>query len=628
MTSNLDKKKLDDRITEYILADAVPENISKTEVAKQPEFYKIPKRFGSIPVDELPLGCDKEKQYYKIYPRIPLPFQRADRITFGYPEQTPNRLFWGDNLHVMRMLPSNSVDLIYIDPPFFSGRNYNVIFGDQNEIRSFTDIWEGGMPSFLIWMNARLLEMKRLLKQTGSIYLHLDWHASHYVKIEMDKIFGYDNFRNEIIWHYGQRTMHNKKKWNSKHDVILFYAKSDKTIIKNIPTEPWTKEEISEKRARRILFDDDGREYILDNRSVSKGYPAKKQYIDDIIKKGKAIDDVWNMPMILSTSKERLGYPTQKPEYLIERIINASSSPGDVVADFFCGGGTTPCVSQRLGRRWIACDQSRVAVGITQGRIQSLYEEEKSIQSKLIPSPDVSIEYWGNYEIPSLIELSSLDFRYFVIAAYGGRISSSESYIHGYKSDIPLFVGPSSPENRITKEDVISFAREISTKKGKREGVILAWAFAPSAHAAVEKLISEGRAGVDLIKISPIEIESTRFRDHITRLHEDYDSFLTFIIPPLVRFSSQYLGNKTCVFDVSESMAMNNGAKIINVQWDFDFQDRFTPSRGFAYGRDDEGKPLYKVQFTFVRSGKKSIACRIQDDVGGEKIYHDYVIIE
>src|SRR5205807_6101982 len=99
-------------------------------------------------------------------------------------------------------LPINSIDLIYIDPPFFSGRQYNVIFGDKNELRSFSDIWEGGMPGYLIWLNARLYEMKRLLKKTGSICVHLDWHASHYVKVEMDKIFGHANFKNEIVWHY------------------------------------------------------------------------------------------------------------------------------------------------------------------------------------------------------------------------------------------------------------------------------------------------------------------------------------------------------------------------------------------------------------------------------------------
>ena len=173
--------------------DALPE---------QEEFWRPPVRFGSVPVEKEPLGWDRRRGFRKLFPAVMLPTQVVDRVEFGHPELEPNRLIWGDNLHVMRQLPSQSIDLIYIDPPFFSGRQYNVIFGDQNELRSFSDIWEGGMPGYLIWLNARLYEMKRLLKKTGSIYVHLDSHAVHYVKVEMDKIFGNENFINEVAWHY------------------------------------------------------------------------------------------------------------------------------------------------------------------------------------------------------------------------------------------------------------------------------------------------------------------------------------------------------------------------------------------------------------------------------------------
>ena len=192
-------------------ADVLPE---------QDAFWHPPVRFGSVPVEKEPLGWDRRRGFRKLFPRVGLPFQVVDRIPFGHPELEPNRLFWGDNLHVMRQLPSESIDLIYIDPPFFSGRQYNVIFGDQNELRSFSDIWEGGMPGYLIWLNARLYEMKRLLKKTGSIYVHCDWHASHYIKVEMDKIFDHDNFLNEIIWHYssGGRSTNF---YPRKHDVLF-----------------------------------------------------------------------------------------------------------------------------------------------------------------------------------------------------------------------------------------------------------------------------------------------------------------------------------------------------------------------------------------------------------------------
>jgi hypothetical protein len=134
----------------------------------QEEFWRSPVRFGSVPVEKEPLGWDRRHRFRKLFPHVSLPFQVVERVPFGRPELEPNRLFWGDNLHVMRQLPSASIDLIYLDPPFFSGRHYNVIFGDQNELRSFSDIWERGMPGYLVWLNARLYEMKRLLKRTAT----------------------------------------------------------------------------------------------------------------------------------------------------------------------------------------------------------------------------------------------------------------------------------------------------------------------------------------------------------------------------------------------------------------------------------------------------------------------------
>lgn len=175
-------------------ADALP---------AQEEFWRPPTHFGSVPVEKEPLGWDRRKGFRKLFPQVMLPFQVVERVQFGHPNLEPNRLFWGDNLHVMRQLPSESIDLIYIDPPFFSGRQYNVIFGDQNELRSFSDIWKGGMPGYLVWLNARFYEIKRLLKKTGSVVVHCDYHASHYIKVEMDKIFGHQNIISEIIWNYG-----------------------------------------------------------------------------------------------------------------------------------------------------------------------------------------------------------------------------------------------------------------------------------------------------------------------------------------------------------------------------------------------------------------------------------------
>ncbi|MGI0016535.1 MAG: DNA methyltransferase, partial [Nitrososphaera sp.] len=334
--------------------------------------------------------------------------------------------------------------------------------------------------------------------------------------------------------------------------------------------------------------------------------PRYKRYLDEM--KGVELQDIWIDINPVSTSKESIGYPTQKPEALLERLINLATNEGDIVADFFCGGGVTPLISQKLGRRWIACDQSRVAVAITQARVEASHEDG-SIQTKLAPRADVSVEYWGTYEIPSLVQLSEDEFRSFIVSAYGGRISTTGGFIHGFKREVPLFVGPASQEKQVVKEDVLNFAKEITTKKGKRQGIMLAWAFAPSAKIAVEKLMAEGSA-VDLIQISPIEIESSQFREHITKLHNEYESFLKFILPPEVRLVSKRIAPSTYSFDVSESVALNEGAKIINVQWDFEFKGRFTPTRGFAFGRDSRGNPLYKVEYKFERIGRVTVACR------------------
>ena len=671
------------RIEEYVEESAEPEEVQKTEIPKQFEFYKVPKRFGSIPVDELPLGCDKDEQYHKVYPRLPLPFQKADRISFGSPKLEPNRLFWGDNLHVMRMLPSESIDLIYLDPPFFSGRNYNVIFGDMNEVRSFSDIWEGGMPGYLIWLNARILEMKRLLKETGTIFVHCDTHASHYIKNEMDKMFGYDNFRNEIIW---KRTHAHSgaNKMGPVHDTILFYSKSDEYVWHPKPVE-YTETYVN----NFFKFKDDkGRPYrltLLTGSGTRNGYSGKpwrgidptkigrhwaipgyvrptlgeellptvqdalnrldamgrvfwpkkvggmplfKQYKDDL--EGTDLQDVWvDIPPIPPKSPERIGYPTQKPEALLVRIIEATTDKNGVVGDFFCGGGTSPVVAQRLERRWIACDSSRIAVAITLDRLMSsLDSTTKRVQMSLAAFPDISLEYWGNYEIPALTQLSQDEFSRFIIAAYNGRISSGGSYIHGFKSGTPLFVGSSSQDRPVKKEDVIEFAREITTKRGLKKGDMLAWAFSPAAQEAASRLNASGSVEVDLVRLKLIRIESQGFREHVTSKHKEYERLLTFILPPEVRFSQKRLGPNAYEFDISESISVNPGGKIANVQWDFEFKGTFVSTPGYSFMRDAKNAPVLKVSYEFERGGKQSIACRVQDDLGGEKTHVEVVAVQ
>ncbi|OGN14513.1 MAG: hypothetical protein A3G02_00400 [Candidatus Yanofskybacteria bacterium RIFCSPLOWO2_12_FULL_44_13b] len=613
--------------------DFVNPEPEEVEIPVQEEFYQMPTRFGNVPVDKAPLGWDEQRRFEKVYPRVSLPFQQIERVSFGHSELEPNKLFFGDNLHIMRLLPSKSIDLIYIDPPFFSGKNYNILYGDKNELRSFQDIWEGGMPGYLIWLNARLYEMKRLLKDTGSIYVHLDWHASHYVKVEMDKIFGYENFLNDISWCY-RGYEHNKSYFNRKHDSILFYAKNIKS--KSAFNYDKIREELSDVTKKKYKHKDENGFYRIRGRNI-KGSPVKQQTdltheqeekysgltYRQYLTEGTLPRDWFVLDFINQASNEKIGYPTQKPEELLEKLILAASNDGDVVADFFCGGGTTPVTAQELGRKWIASDISRIAVALTADRISVEAEENKDrkVQTTLSGISDISdfiIEHWGIYEIQKLSKMKSAQFRKFIIEAYNGRPDTTSDNIHGYKNGEPLFVGDPEPDDRISKEEVVAFAKIILTKKGIHRGTMLGWAFSPDARVVAEKLVAREGITLDFVKLNLIPVDSPEFKSHITDKHPSYVDLVSFILPPLIRFGFNKTGDLKYEFDVTESTSMNSGSKIINVQWDFDYRNRFSSTRGYSFLRGKKNESLLKVEYTFPSAGKRKIACRVQDDKGGE----------
>ncbi len=301
-----------------------------------------------------------------------------------------NKLYFGDNLDVMRRhVADDSVDLVYLDPPFQSNATYNVLYrqkdGTQSpaQIEAFDDTWHwdeaaarqyketvsaGGevaralkafrgylgttdMLSYLTMMAPRMKEMRRVMKDTASIYLHCDPTASHYLKMLMDAAFGPDSFRNEIVWHYGLGGRAPSDRFSSKHDVILFYAMSEEATY----TKP--RGEVTEAMRKKYCHEDEDGRYMM-----SKG---KKYYL----KGGKRLDDVWDIPTLSPTDSERLGYPTQKPEALLERIIDASTREGDVVMDPFCGCGTAVAAAQKMDRQWVGIDVTHLAINLIKSRL-------------------------------------------------------------------------------------------------------------------------------------------------------------------------------------------------------------------------------------------------------------------
>lgn len=606
--------------------DSLEAAADQVELPQQDEFYRPPARFGHVPVPRTPLGWDPRNPGFRNhYPVVNLPTQIVDRVSFGAPDLEPNRLIWGDNLHVMRQLPSESIDLIYIDPPFFSNRVYNVIWGDDHEERSFSDIWEGGLDGYLIWLNSRLYEMKRILKSTGSIYVHCDWHASHYIKVEMDKIFGYENFKNEIAWRYGLGGFRTRQHYPRKHDALLFYAKSIQNTF-NVQRQEPTKAMLQ----KYSHIDQDGKRYMM---SYGKRY---------YLKGGRPLDTVWDVAAIAPTSGERVGYPTQKPEDLLERVIQVSSNRGDVVLDAFAGGGTTGVVAQRLGRRWILCDQSRVAVAVTAERLKTEVRE-RGFGSD--PVPDFSVEHWGVYEAQRLAETPPDQFRDFVLACFDARFSSEDEGIHGYKGAralIPVWVGHPELTARVTSADVNNFAQAIFSlpryrdEEGLRDGVMLAWGFAPDAVSAADELRERENEPLSLafVRLEQVRIDSPAFRSHIesqSTERGDYSQFLTFVQPPDVSVAYRRIRSCHYEFDAGDSQSFNVGASIINVQWDFDYRPpTFRAARGewFHRRKGRNPAPVLDAQHTFPHAGTYSVACKVQDDKGGEGIWSGRIEVE
>lgn len=346
-----------------------------------------------------------------------------------------NRLYYGDNLDVLRKhVPDQSVDLIYLDPPFNSNRNYNVLFKKTSDatptaqISAFTDTWtwsqesertyhdltNGGAPiqvadaieamrrilgesdtlAYLTMMTPRLLELHRVLKPTGSLYLHCDPTASHYLKIILDTIFGPDAYRNELVWNYGGRGAKAKsKQFPRNHDIILMY-RPDKAAGYTAQFQKRTYTTLGAK-AMGYRQDAEGRWFKTAPRGdytdesiarldaegrihwTNKGTPRIKYFLEE--EDGKVVNqvmigDVWcDIPDAMHMGKERLGYETQKPLALLERILAASSKPGDVVLDPFCGCGTTLAAAQKMDREWLGIDITYLAIDLIDKRLKDVY---------------------------------------------------------------------------------------------------------------------------------------------------------------------------------------------------------------------------------------------------------------
>ena len=386
-----------------------------------------------------------------------------------------NVIYCGDNIEAMRRyIPDNSIDLIYADPPFFSDKKYEVIWGDGYELRSFEDRWKGGINNYIAWMKPRMMECRRVLKKTGSMYLHCDWHAGAYLKVMMDRVFGHDNFQREIIWVLGRRA-DNAPIFPKAHETLLFYSKGDDFIFYH-PYRPY-----SEKLLKMLKKDEKGHYYTRGRRTgrrkladwEKKSKIGLKTYVD--LKKGTRVNDVWDDVGGYPRGKEKLGYPTQKPERLLKRIIETSSEPMGIVLDPFCGCGTAIAVAHKLGRRWIGIDVSPTACKLMAKRMRQIGFSNP----KIIGLPKT---------IEELKALEPFEFQNWVFEKLHGRVNPRKVGDMGIDGWVELDIPTQVKQSENVGRNVVDKFETAIRRYGKKKGVIVAFSFTKGAYEEVARV--------------------------------------------------------------------------------------------------------------------------------------------
>jgi len=418
--------------------------------------------------------------------RIALPFQTVETVNESAqarqrsldffaadrPSEWRNRLIWGDKKYILPALAvdfAGAVDLIYIDPPFFTGDDFSfstAVNGEDFtrepnliEQKAYRDTWGSGIDGYLSWFHNSLLCLHELLAETGSIYVHLDWHLGHYAKLIMDEIFGENNFLNNVVWLYGLGGS-STRYWPRKHDDLYWYSKN--------PDQQYFE-------ASRI--------------------PATSQRMRGLEKKAP---DYWDIPSINNMAEERVAYPTQKPERLLERVISSSCPPDGLVLDCFAGSGTTAVVAEKLGRRWIACDLGRFAIHTTRKRLLAVPQVRPFVVQNL---GKYERQLWQAAEFGESATARTTAYHKFILDLYHATPVNGYAWLHGLKSGRMVHVGTvdAPVTNGDVKQIVAEFRKAVGTGKDapSTKGVdLLGWDFAFELNEVARQ--DAEKAGIDL----------------------------------------------------------------------------------------------------------------------------------
>ena len=414
-----------------------------------------------------------------------------------------NRLIWGDNKVVMAsLLPEfrGKINLIYADPPFNVGANFEMavpvgeeserIDKDQSTLEAvaYCDMWGKGTDSYLHFMYERLTLMRDLLADDGSIYLHCDPTMSHYLKLLMDEVFGEDHFRNEIVWCYTGPSSPNTRQFNRKHDIILWYSKGDK----------WTFNPDMIRIPHKKPIGAGG--------TSTKWLKSESEDLGEKYKSGKIPETWWtDFTPVGRIKTELLGYPTQKPIALLERIIEASTNKGDIVLDPFCGSGTTAAAAEELGRKWITSDLGRFAIHTTRKRMIDL-QRELDVSEKPYRSFDVynvgryERQWWQKERLNGV----ESEHQRVVLELFGAEVLPSQNqpvpYLHGFKDGSYCYVAPI--DTIFGRGEAREVAKALAVLEGENKKIYcLAWEFEMEIHQTVESIKAEHGITLQLIRI-------------------------------------------------------------------------------------------------------------------------------
>ena len=409
-----------------------------------------------------------------------------------------NKLIWGDNKLVLSSLKNGplreeieaqgGLKLIYIDPPFDVGADFsmgievggdtltkkpNILIKRPNILEeiAYRDTWGKGADSFIAMIYERMILMRDLLAEDGSIYVHCDWRVNSHIRMVLDEVLGNSLIQNEIVWHYSGWNKKLSSSYEKRNDTIYFYSKSMSPLFNSYFAPYASREEYLKTRKQKVYTDDDGREYTLDTREG--GTRKTKIYLEESLARGKVVDSVWNIDKLNNSAKESLGYPTQKPEVLLERIIKASSNEGDLVADFFCGSGTTAAVAEKQGRKWICSDLGKFSIHTTRKRMIAVQRQLKAEGKNYRAFEILNL---GKYERQHFIgvnpnlreeeqqnqlqekEAAFLDL---ILNAYRAEKVENFTAFHGKKAGRLVAVGPVNlPVTRLFVEEIILECRK------------------------------------------------------------------------------------------------------------------------------------------------------------------------